>query len=155
MSRCLLSVLIVVTLLLLASATTSALDQHLYDDSEVAIVEITCAPEAIPWMWDNVWSDSLHLASIHFHNAWIDTSVDSVGLRLRGNTSRPSQKKSFKLSFNSYVPGRQFFGVDKLNLNGEHNDPSIIRSKLCWDFYHTIAYTASRAAPAALYLNRD
>ncbi|MBC8477991.1 CotH kinase family protein [bacterium] len=146
-------ILLLLCFLFQGTVILSALDQRLYDDSEVAVVEISCAPDAIPWMWENVWSDSLHLASIHFHNAWIDTTVDSVGLRLRGNTSRPSQKKSFKLSFNTFVPGRQFFGVDKLNLNGEHNDPSIIRSKLCWDLYHTIGYTASIAAPTALYIN--
>ncbi len=145
----------VVMLLLPGALLLNALDQRLYDDSEVAVIEVSCAPDAIPWMWEHVWSDSMHLASIHFHNAWLDTTVDSVGLRLRGNTSRPSQKKSFKLSFNTFVPGRQFFGVDKLNLNGEHNDPSIIRSKLCWDLYHTIGITASVAAPAALYINGD
>ncbi|MCK4446705.1 MAG: CotH kinase family protein, partial [Candidatus Marinimicrobia bacterium] len=92
---------------------------------------------------------------IHFTNAWIDETVDSVGLRLRGNTSRYSQKKSFKLSFNTFIPRRQFYDVEKLNLNGEHNDPSIIRSKLCWDLFPEIGMTTSRAAHAAVYINNE
>jgi len=125
----------------------------LYDDSQIAIVEITISPWALNWMLQNVESDSLHPAKIRFQNAWIDETIDSVGVRIRGNTSRQSQKKSLKLSFNTFVPGRQFYGVDKLNLNGEHNDPSIIRSKLCWDFFKEIGLTASRAAHATVYIN--
>jgi hypothetical protein len=90
---------------------------------------------------------------IHFKNAYIDEIIDSVGFRLRGNTSRTAGKKSFKLSFNSFVLGRQFYGIDKLNLNGEHNDPSIIRSKLCWDFFQQIGMDASRASHTAVYIN--
>ncbi|NQU66938.1 MAG: CotH kinase family protein [Candidatus Marinimicrobia bacterium] len=78
-----------------------------------------------------------------------------IGFRLRGNTSREAQKKSFKVSFNTFVPGRNFHGVDKLNLNGEHNDPSIVRSKLCWDLYQDVGVTASRSAHTALYINDD
>ncbi|MFC2134453.1 CotH kinase family protein [Bacteroidota bacterium] len=127
----------------------------LYDDSQVAIVNITIDSHALEWMYQNVQSDSMHFATVHFTNGIIDEIIDSVGFRLRGNTSRNSAKKSFKLSFNTYIPGRQFYGVDKLNLNGEHNDPSIIRSKLCWDFFQEIGVISSRAAHAAVYINGD
>ena len=72
---------------------------------------------------------------------------------MRGNTSRYSQKKSFKVSFNEFIPGREFYGVDKLNLNGEHNDPSIIRSKLCWDQFQKIGMISTRAAHTEVYIN--
>jgi hypothetical protein len=128
-----------------------------YNDSEVAIVEITIDPADLAWVYDqNNWqSDSLHLCSVHFKNAVMDETIDSVGFRLRGNTSRDSQKKSFKLSFNTFIPGRQIHDIEKLNLNGEHNDPSIVRSKLCWDLFQEIGLTASRAAHAAVYINGD
>ncbi len=125
----------------------------LYDDSEVSLLEITVDPADLVWMYENVWSNSLHNATIHFSNPNIDETVTDVGLRLRGNTSRVSWKKSFKLSFNDFVPGREFYDVDKMNLNGEHNDPSIIRSKLCWDIYQNIGMIASRSAYSAVYIN--
>ncbi len=127
----------------------------IYDDNQVAIIRITVDPADLEWMYrdDNVESDSMHAATVRFQNNQIDETVDSVGFRLRGNTSRSAQKKSFKLSFNTYVKGRRFHGVEKLNLNGEHNDPSIIRSKLCWDFFRRIGMPASRAAHAAVYIN--
>jgi len=125
----------------------------LYDDSQVAIVEINLAPDAIEWMYGHVQSDSMHLASLHFTNAYIDETVENVGFRLRGNTSRQANKKSFKISFNSFVPGQQFYSVEKLNLNGEHNDPAIMRSKICWDHYQSTGMAATRASHCALYIN--
>ncbi len=129
----------------------------IFDDSQTAIVNITIDSLALEWIYtyDNRKSDSLHLASIRFENKWIQETVDSVGFRLRGNTSRDSQKKSFKISFNTFLPGFEFYGLDKMNLNGEHNDPSIVRSKLCWDIFQDIGMTASRAAYAAVYINGE
>ena len=127
----------------------------LYDDTEVDVVEITIDPEDLDWIYDNVESDSLHPAVVHYSNEWFDETIDSVGFRLRGNTARTSAKKSFKLDFNHFVPGRDFYGMEKINLNGEHNDPSIIRSKLCWDLFHDIGVISSRATHIAVYINGD
>ncbi len=125
----------------------------LYDDTEVDTIKITIDPADLQWIYNNVQSDSMHYCTIHYKNKWFDEFVDSVGFRLRGNTSRDAVKKSFKISFNSFVHGRKFHGVEKLNLNGEHNDPSIIRSKLCWDLYSEIGETASRASHVAVFIN--
>ena len=127
----------------------------LYDDSQVARADITIDPDTLAWMYEeeNVESDIEHYAVFHFQNAYINETVDSIGFRLRGNTSRVSAKKSFKIAFNTFVQGREFYAVDKLNLNGEHNDPSIIRSKLCFDHFNTIGLTASRANHVEVYIN--
>jgi len=125
----------------------------LYDDTHIARVDITVDPDTLQWIYDNVESDLEHYAVFHFQNEWINETVDSIGFRLRGNTSRYSQKKSFKISFNTFIQGREFYGVDKLNLNGEHNDPSIVRSKLCFDHFKTIGMIASRANHIEVYIN--
>jgi hypothetical protein len=125
----------------------------LYDDSHVARVDITIDTVTLSWIYNNVQSDSEHVASFRFRNSWIDETVDSIGFRLRGNTSRESQKKSFKVSFNTFKKGRDFHNIEKLNLNGEHNDPSIIRSKLCFDHFETIGFKASRSNHAEVYIN--
>jgi hypothetical protein len=126
----------------------------IYDDTHLARIDITIDTTALNWIYNNVQSDSEHCAAFHFKNKWIDESVDSIGFRLRGNTSRVSQKKSFKVSFNSFMKGRRFHGVTKLNLNGEHNDPSIIRSKLSFDLFHDIGIAASRAHHVRVYINK-
>jgi spore coat protein H len=141
--------------ILIFNSTLLAQDESwkLYDDTHIARVDITIDPDTLQWIYENVESEVEHYANFHFQNNWISESVDSIGFRLRGNTSRYSQKKSFKVSFNSFISGREFYGVDKLNLNGEHNDPSIIRSKLCFDHFNTIGLTASRANHVEVYIN--
>ena len=42
----------------------------LYDDSQVARVDITIDPAAIEWLYQNVQSDSEFVASFHFQNAY-------------------------------------------------------------------------------------
>lgn len=143
------------SLLLATSAdaqTLTGLDK-LYDDSQVARIDITIAPEALAYMYANPLSDSVHYASMHFQNAYINEAVDSIGFRIRGNTSRHAKKKSFKISVNEYISGREFYTVDKLNLNGEHNDPSIIRAKLSFDLFRSAGIKASRASHTEVYIN--
>jgi len=147
--------LFLLTIATIAHAQTTDESWKLYDDSEVATITISIDPENLEWIYNNVQSDSLHITSIHFKNKWIDETVDSVGFRLRGNTSRDAQKKSFKISFNSFISGRKFYNVEKLNLNGEHNDPSIIRSKLAWDLYENIGMNTTRASHIAVYINDE
>jgi len=138
---------VLISLGLLCSLLSGSDLDLLYDDSQVAIIEISMNPEGLIWMYEHVQSDSMHLATVHFTNAFIDETIENVGFRLRGNTSRDAQKKSFKLSFNTFEPGRKFYDVEKLNLNGEHNDPSIIRSKIAWDHYEQTGLATTRAAP--------
>lgn len=125
----------------------------IFDDSLVARVDINVSETAIAYMYQNVQSDSLHYCTVRFRNRYIDETLDSVGISLRGNTSRNSAKKSFKLAFNYFIPGRNFHNIDKMNLNGEHNDPSIIRSKLCWDLFNDVGLIHSRAAHTEVYIN--
>ena len=145
----------ILIILLILNSISLAQDESwkLYDDSHIARADITIDPDTLQWIYENVESDIEHYAVFHFHNNWIDETVDSIGFRLRGNTSRYSAKKSFKVSFNTFIHGRNFYGVDKLNLNGEHNDPSIIRSKLCFDHFKTIGLNASRANHVEVYVN--
>jgi len=128
---------------------------QLYDDTEVAIINITMNPADYTWMMSNPRSDSLHRCTVHFKNKYIDETINDVGIRIRGNTSRDARKKSLKLSFNDFVSGREFYDVDKMNLNGEHNDPSISRAKLSWDLFNQAGVISSRAAHAAVYINNS
>ena len=143
----------VLTVTLFLSFIFSDDSWKVYDESDLAYIHITIDPEDLEWMYDNVESDSMHVATFQFQNSFIDETIDSIGFRIRGNTSRGSAKKSFKVDFNHFIRGRNFYNLEKLNLNGEHNDPSIVRSKLCWDFYQDIGMKSSRASHVTLYIN--
>jgi len=131
--------------------------ETLFDDSQVATISITINPDSLAWILasENKSSDRYFRADLRFQAEDLDTSINEIGFRLRGNTSRDSQKKSFKISFDEFSDGRRFFGLRKMNLNGEHNDPSIMRSKLSWDLFGKMGIPASRAAHIKLFINGE
>ena len=124
-----------------------------FDSSQVARVDILINPDTLAFIYDNPESDIDFRASFIFNNGTILDTIDEVGFQLRGNTSRYSQKKSFRVSFNTFVQGRKFHGLEKLNLNGEHNDPSIIRSRLCWETLRGFGIAAPRSSHTEVYIN--
>jgi spore coat protein CotH len=126
---------------------------ELYIDTVVPRIDITIDPDTLAWIYNNVDSDIEFHAKFVFDNGNVRDTIDPVGFRLRGNTSRLSQKKSFKVSFNTWTSGGKYYGVEKMNLNGEHNDPSIMRSKISWDILRKMGIPAPRANHVQVYIN--
>lgn len=126
-----------------------------YIDNLIPTVRIIIDPDSLNVILapENAESDYEFPAVFIFDNSTAVDTVENIGFRLRGNTSRYAQKKSFKVSFNSFEKGRKYYGFEKLNLNGEHNDPSIIRSKLCWNLFNSLQIPSSRANHVKLYIN--
>jgi hypothetical protein len=126
-----------------------------FRSNTVSEIRITIDPAVLAWIYDpdNVQSDSLHPATITFHNENLDVSLDNVGFRLRGNTSRTAAKKSFKLDFNEFIKGQEIAGIQKFNLKGEQNDPSLIRSKIAFELFEKIGVPASLVCYTTVYIN--
>ena len=126
---------------------------EVFVDSIVPRIDISIHPDTLQWIYDHPDSNEEFHADFVFDNGNIRDTVDNIGFRLRGNTSRYALKKSFKVSFNTFEPGREFYGLEKMNLNGEHNDPSVIRSKLCWELFRDFGLPAARANHVELFIN--
>ncbi len=75
---------------------------------KLQLLKLLLIESDLQYMYDNPQSDSMHLVQVSFKNAYINEMIDSVGFRIRGNTSRDSFKKSFKLSFNTFVDRWRF-----------------------------------------------
>lgn len=129
----------------------------LFDDTILSEVYIIIEQDSLAEILDfeNRQSDYEYPATFVFVKGAERDTVENIGFRLRGNTSRNSQKRSFKVSFNTFESGREYRGLDKMNLNGEHNDPSIIRSKLSWDIFQTLDIPAPRANHVKFYINGE
>lgn len=129
----------------------------LFDDDVVPRIDVILPQDSLEWILDaaNLQSNHEFQATFIFDNGTIRDTIDDIGFRLRGNTSRTSEKKSFKISMNTFAPGRNFFGVEKINLNGEHNDPTIARSKTCWYLADAMGLPASRSNHVNLYINNQ
>jgi CotH kinase protein/Secretion system C-terminal sorting domain len=94
-----------------------------------------------------------HLAKFVYSNGVQSDTLDSIGVRIRGNTSLQSKKKSFKISFNKYTPNRDYKGVKKLNLIGYHNDPTYVREKLFYECYTKAGLPSRRSSFVHFYIN--
>lgn len=135
---------------------TAAFDDasaNIFLPDEVTRVEVTMAPSDLASLLADPYQDAYKPCTVRVVNSQIDEFVSSVGIRCRGNTSRASQKKSWKISFNEFEQGRRFHGLKKFNLNGEHNDVAITRSRLCWEMYAEMGVPAPRAAHVRLIIN--
>jgi len=128
---------------------------EVYRDDVVPRVDIFVNPDTLIWLYENPDSDLEFHAVFMFENGTIKDTVENIGFRLRGNTSRYSAKKSFKVSFNTFESGRKYNGLEKMNLNGEHNDPTISRSKVCWDLLREFDVPAPRSNHVQLYINNN
>ena len=125
----------------------------LFDNSRVNTIKIQIHPDSLAYLYSNLTSTQYLKAKMVFGNEdWTD-SISDIGFRLRGNTSRFAAKKSFKISFNEFVSGRRYRKVKKLNLNGQHNDPTMIREKLFYEVWNKAGMKNRRTAFFKLYIN--
>ena len=104
-------------------------------------------------MYSDPWSDIEYKAQFSFTREGTKELFPDIGIRIRGNTSRNKAKKSFKLSFNTFKDGGEFHALEKMNLNAEVNDPSMLRSKLSWTTFRKLGLPSLRSNHVLLYIN--
>ena len=82
-------------------------------------------------------------------------SFDSVGVRLKGNSSgmHPGDKKSFKIDFNRFISGQNYDGLKKLNFSNGFKDPTFMREKLFFDLCRERGVPAPRVNYASVSYN--
>jgi|GEM_PF-718909 len=126
---------------------------NVFLDDELTQIYVTVDPGDLDAMLADPYSDTMYPCTVHIVNSQIDEVYANVGMRPRGNTSRSSIKKSWKLDFNEYVSGQNVHGLEKFNINGQHNDPSIIRAKLSSDLFVRFGVPAPRSSNVYFKVN--
>lgn len=122
--------------------------------NEVASVYVVIEPDSLNLLLgDSLYSGHEFMATVTYQSSVLNLTLDSIGFRARGNTSLASQKKSFKVDFNRFVAGQKFQGLEELNLNGEHNDVSIMRSYLAQQLLRSGNLPSARTSYVQLYIN--
>ncbi|HJV47253.1 MAG TPA: CotH kinase family protein [Bacillota bacterium] len=74
----------------------------------------------------------------------------SIGIVYRGYHIRKARKKSYNIQF---VQPRSWQGAREIHLNAEYNDPSLMRSKLSFEFFDAIGVLSPQASYVQLILN--
>jgi hypothetical protein len=123
--------------------------------NEVAKIKVTIPPDSMLLLLSDAYLGNGHefpATAIYETSSGIEP-LGNIGFRTRGNTSLQAGKKSFKIDFaNGWGTWN---GLHELNLNGSHNDPSMIRAKLCWDALRHFDLPGSRVSMVELYVNEE
>jgi len=124
--------------------------------NELASVYVDIHPDSLNLLLgDSLYSGHEFMAAVSYQSAALNVTIDSIGFRARGNTSLASQKKSFKVDFNRFIATQKFQGLEEMNLNGEHNDVSIMRTYLAQHLMRGAGVPSSRTQvrPMAIFGN--
>jgi len=98
---------------------------------------------------DQLWTNHRYLVSVVYDG---DT-IDQCDIRLKGNTSRGSKRKSFRIDFDKRVDGQTLQGLETIYIHGSHNDPSMMREYLSAYVMKKMGVPSVRVNHVKLYLN--
>ncbi|HBF22761.1 MAG TPA: hypothetical protein DDW23_02985 [Planctomycetes bacterium] len=127
--------------------------EFVFLNNELTHITVTMDEGDLDDFLANPYLDVYATCSVHIVNSKLDETHDNVGIRPRGNSQRGSDKAPWKLSFNTFVPGRQFHGIEKMNLNSESTDPSMSRESLAYEVMRSFGLPASRTTHVWLTIN--
>ena len=131
-------------------------NNHAFLQNEIAEIHISINNTDLNiLLGDSLYTDHHFPATFYYHSSALSDTIQNVGFRVRGNTSRGAYKKSFKVSFNEYTQGKKFKGIEKMNLVGQHNDPSLLRYWLSLNILNTNHIISSRSSFIKLYINGE
>jgi len=124
-----------------------------FDDAELPRIDLNISSTNLQALYADPESNMEYYAVFTFtRRDSVEGPID-VALRFRGDTIRHKQKKSFRISFNSFDTNDNYHGIEKMDLNADVNDPSLVRSKLAWELYRYLGVPGSRSNHVLLYIN--
>lgn len=98
---------------------------------------------------ENRWTNHTYPADFIYDG---NDTLKNIGIRIKGNTSRNAKKLSFRLSFDEFE-NQTYQGLKTINLNGNHNDPSVSRELLSNYVMNEAGIIATRVNHIQLYIN--
>jgi CotH kinase protein len=86
-----------------------------------------------------------------------DRELASIGVRLKGEASfrELDDKPAFRLKLDEFVPGQRLFGLKRLTLNNDVQDPSSLSQSLVYRLFRSLGMPAPRCNHALVYVNGE
>ena len=139
------------------SQNINPISDFLYPEEEITEIRVQIEEEDNRMLHaeENRFIDIYVEAGITISNSKLDNvTLDNAGIRLRGNSSRNNDKRSYKIDFREFG-GEKFESYKKLNLKPNVFDPSHIRELISMHLYRLLNVPAQRVAPSILYINDE
>lgn len=150
--------LILILILYSTSGSTQVIHPgagFVFDDAEVPRIDLKISQSNLQSLYADPESNMEYYALFSFTRGDSTEGPLDVAVRFRGDTIRHKQKKSFRISFNSYDSNENYHGIEKMDLNADVNDPSLLRSKLGWELFRYLGVPGARSNHVLLYINGD
>lgn len=131
--------------------------ETLFDSSQFLSIDITIEEDDWQDLLDHAIAEEYYRCDVSING----TTCRSVGIRAKGNTSlsmvaaSDSDRYSFKLQFDEYVSGQTFMGLDKLVLNNNYADATMLREAIVYDMFAFLDADASLWNYASVYVNGE
>lgn len=143
-----------ISLSLFGQSIVHPLNNDAFLQNELAEIHISLSENDLNvLLGDSLYSNYHFPATFYYYSSSHNESIQNIGFRVRGNTSRDAYKKSFKISFNEYTQGEKFKGLEKMNLIGQHNDPSLLRSWMSLTMLTDNNLISPRSSYIKFYIN--
>lgn len=97
----------------------------------------------------NLWTNHLYKATFVYDET--DT-LFNIGIRIKGNTSRNANRKSFRLEIDAFE-NQTYQGIKVMNIHGNHNDPSMSREYLSAHAMNQAGAPCLRVNPVKFFVN--
>jgi len=101
----------------------------------------------------NFNNDEYMHAEVWFYNGHIQEVITDVGIRVLGSTTKVYAKKSWKLSFSTFVSGRRWYQLKHLALKSAVYDPSYIREMASVAVDYSMASPIYRTSYGEVFIN--
>lgn len=108
---------------------------------------LTIEEEDLDNLRRNVWSDNPIPAYLKVENNSYD-----IDMAYRGSYTRKFRKRSYWIDF---IEPERFFGAQKIHLNAEYRDPSLMRNKLSLDFFEDLGVLSPQSQHINLVRNNS
>ena len=151
-SRCLACATLVLLLAFRATGARVAADS----DSAASLLDNSALNEVWIHINSRDWGDlhTHYLEGTYYpvDFEWQGVKLRNSGIRVRGNTTRNDHKPSFRIDFNRYVDGQDFFGLKAIVINNSWHDPSMLHDDLSMRMFRTMGVPAPRQAHVRLFV---
>lgn len=86
-----------------------------------------------------------------------ERTLGAIGVRLKGEASfrELDDKPAFRLKLDELVPGQRLFGLKRLTLNNDVQDPSSLSQSLAYRLFRAAGVPAPRCNHALVYVNGE
>ncbi|MGB1240959.1 MAG: CotH kinase family protein [Chitinophagales bacterium] len=130
-------------------------ENPVYQDNSLARIDLMMSVSDLELIFEDLTSNREYPAMFVFSRDNKMDTVRKVGFKLKGMNSanRNITKKSFEVVFDSFEKNMEFHGLQRLVLEGQHKDPTMMRAKIAADLFQEMKVITPKANHVQVYIN--